>query len=200
MPRKKEFDREAVLRLAIAVFCAKGYSGASTDDLLRHMKIGRQSMYDTFGDKRALFLEALQRYNADSIAEFCHHLRGGGASSPLAGLRSALYHYADKSPAHHSRGCMGVNAICELGTQDKEVSHINGASAMVLGAALVNIFAEAKTNGELSTDIDEQGAAAFIGATLVGMKVNGRAGASTSQLRQLVDFAMAGFEKSVRVP
>ena len=46
----------------MSVFWLKGYAATSTDDLLQAMKIGRQSMYDTFGDKRRLYVEALERY------------------------------------------------------------------------------------------------------------------------------------------
>ena len=44
------------------VFWRRGYEAASIQDLVQHMGINRQSMYDTFGDKHALFLQALDRY------------------------------------------------------------------------------------------------------------------------------------------
>jgi len=69
MARPKEFDRDEALQKAIGVFCDKGYAAASTDELMRAMKISRQSMYDTFGDKRRLYLEAYRRYIAESINE-----------------------------------------------------------------------------------------------------------------------------------
>ena len=62
MVRPKE-DRDAAVATAMSVFWAKGYAATSTDDLLRAMTIGRQSMYDTFGDKRRLYVEALERYS-----------------------------------------------------------------------------------------------------------------------------------------
>ncbi len=67
MARHKEFDRDTALKAAIDVFSEHGYEGTSTDALLAAMKISRQSMYDTFGDKRSLYLEALKRYNIDSV-------------------------------------------------------------------------------------------------------------------------------------
>src|SRR6267142_1909851 len=59
MARPREFDRDAAVQRAMSVFWRKGYAATSTDDLLRAMNIGRQSMYDTFGDKHRLYLEAL---------------------------------------------------------------------------------------------------------------------------------------------
>lgn len=51
MARQKEFDRDEVLHKAMEVFWTRGYEGASIEDLVKHMGINRQSMYDTFGDK-----------------------------------------------------------------------------------------------------------------------------------------------------
>ena len=60
MARPKEFDRDSALRKAIRLFSQQGFAATSTDDLMRAMDVGRRSMYDTFGDKRALFLKALE--------------------------------------------------------------------------------------------------------------------------------------------
>ena len=61
--RPKEFDREEALQKAMELFWARGYEGTGMRELLQHMGIGRQSLYDTFGDKRSLFIEALKCYN-----------------------------------------------------------------------------------------------------------------------------------------
>jgi hypothetical protein len=58
MARPKGFDQDSVLRKAIHLFYRQGFAATSTDDLMRAMDVGRQSMYDTFGDKRALFLKS----------------------------------------------------------------------------------------------------------------------------------------------
>ena len=58
MVRPKEFDQDSALRKAVRLFSQQGFAATSTDDLMRAMHVGRQSMYDTFGDKRALFFES----------------------------------------------------------------------------------------------------------------------------------------------
>ena len=62
MARQKEFDREEALDRAMAAFWSKGYAATSIEDLVAHMGIQRGSLYGTFGDKRRLFLAALDRY------------------------------------------------------------------------------------------------------------------------------------------
>ncbi|HEU4769480.1 MAG TPA: helix-turn-helix domain-containing protein, partial [Pyrinomonadaceae bacterium] len=62
MARHKEFDRDEALQKAMEVFWARGYRAASMQNLVEHMGINRQSLYDTFGDKHSLYLQALDRY------------------------------------------------------------------------------------------------------------------------------------------
>jgi hypothetical protein len=57
MSRPKEFDRAEALTAAKSVFWKKGYDATTTDDLRHAMSIGRQSLYDSFGGKRPLYLE-----------------------------------------------------------------------------------------------------------------------------------------------
>ena len=62
MARTKEFNPEKSLDAAVEVFWESGYERASLDALMDKMGVARQSLYDTFGDKRALYLKALERY------------------------------------------------------------------------------------------------------------------------------------------
>lgn len=62
MGRSRTFDETAVLRAAAAVFVARGYEGASVDDLLGALGLHRGSLYQAFGSKRGLFLAALTHH------------------------------------------------------------------------------------------------------------------------------------------
>ena len=75
MARPKEFDLERALYRAISAFSQKGFAATSTDELMRAMEVGRQSMYDTFGDKRALFLKALEVYVSENVRAINVELR-----------------------------------------------------------------------------------------------------------------------------
>src|SRR5258708_36524729 len=88
MARPKEFDPGIGVERAMPLFSSKGYAATSTDDPPQAMKIGRQSMYDTFGDKRRLYVEALERYQLESVAGHIKRLRS--IESPLAGIEALL--------------------------------------------------------------------------------------------------------------
>src|SRR5882672_4862457 len=106
MARPKEFDRDVAVARAMSVFWSKGYAATSTDDLLKAMKIGRQSMYDTFGGKRSLYIEALERYQVESVAGHIARLRS--TASPLAGIEALVVGAISLDRARREKGCMGV--------------------------------------------------------------------------------------------
>ena len=58
--RKLEFDKQEALEKAMELFWSSGYNATGLKDLLKAMGIQRQSMYNTFGSKHQLFLEAVQ--------------------------------------------------------------------------------------------------------------------------------------------
>jgi AcrR family transcriptional regulator len=188
MPRPKEFDREEALRRAIPVFWEKGFAGTSTNDLVRAMGIGRQSLYDTFGDKRTLFIEALRAYNTDNIAAVVRRFRDG--PTPLAALERVLVEIAEARENARTLGCMGVNAICELARGDAEVRGLSETSNAVLEATLKDVIDDGKSKGDIEKSIDSRGAARFLATTLCGMKVQAKAGAPQQALREVVAFAV----------
>src|SRR5258705_13754725 len=94
MARPKEFDQEKALRKAIHLFSQQGFAASSTDELMRVMNVGRQSMYDTFGDKRALFLKALNMYVTENIHSITVELERPG--SALSAVQNALVTFADR--------------------------------------------------------------------------------------------------------
>lgn len=185
MARPKAFDRDTALQRAIALFRDKGYAGASTDDLLGAMGIGRQSMYDTFGDKRGLYLAALERYNTDSVAEFVRDMEVGG--TPLRGLEAALQGFARRAGSGCT-GCMGVGAVLEFGQSDPDVAALTGASSRSQLAALERQLRSAAAAGEVAADLDLQAAAGFIASSMAGMRVAARTGAGVSALEQIARF------------
>jgi AcrR family transcriptional regulator len=74
----------------MSVFWSKGFTATSTSDLVEAMQIGRQSLYDSFGDKRALYLEALAQYAQQSVTAHIERLRSGKTALAGAVMRVRL--------------------------------------------------------------------------------------------------------------
>ena len=181
MARPKEFDQYRALHRAISIFSQKGFAATSTDDLMRAIDVGRQSMYDTFGDKRALFLKALAVYVTASI-------------------RRALVHFAERGDLSSTDGCMGINAICEFGTRDEDVTRITRSAARIQRNALMDALRRAQMQGELDAQTDLESLADFFESTLAGIRISAKAGKSRPSLKRIAEVAsvaFAGAESSV---
>jgi TetR/AcrR family transcriptional repressor of nem operon len=188
MARPREFDREEALKRATHVFWAKGYASTSTEDLLAAMKIGRQSLYNAFGDKRKLYLEALERYQAESTAG--HLERLNGAASPVDGMEALLLGLIAEDGSVRALGCMGVGAVGEFGAADPELVILRSKVGPRLFRRLTERIREGQARGEVDLTIDAREAAAFLQMTMQGIQLGARAGSDAKSLRMLARFAI----------
>jgi TetR/AcrR family transcriptional regulator, transcriptional repressor for nem operon len=196
MARPKEFDQEKAIRKAVCLFSRQGFAATSTDELMRVMDIGRQSMYDTFGDKRTLFLRALELYVTESIQSIGVELDRQG--SVLSAVRNALVSFAGRKDLCSSEGCMGLNAIGEFGQRDADVTRITRNAARIQRQNLMKVFTRAKTQGELNANADLESMADFFESTLAGIRMAAKAGKSRQALQNVAAFAGRAFMGSER--
>jgi AcrR family transcriptional regulator len=196
MARPKEFDQDKALHNAIRLFSQQGFAATSTDELMLVMDVGRQSMYDTFGDKRALFLRALELYVTESVQSIGVELNRKG--SALSAVRDALVSFAERKDLCSSEGCMGLNAIGEFGQRDADVTRITRNASRIQRQNLMKVFARAKIQGEVDADADLEGMADFFESTLAGIRIAAKAGKSRQALRKIAAFAGRAFIGSDR--
>src|SRR3954454_20004494 len=120
MARPKEFEPKQALNAAMNVFWRLGYEHTSLDALMQEMGIARQSLYDTFGDKRALYLRALTHYRDGNHASLRDLFAG---DKPVkAGFAKLLFDLSAESRAEHEQGCLLLSANMERVANDEEVA------------------------------------------------------------------------------
>lgn len=188
MARPREFDREAALEQARLVFWAKGYAGTSTDDLVKAMGIGRQSLYNTFGDKWQLYVEALTDYQQRSTSAHARRLQT--PSSALQGLRDMLEGLAVDDNALRALGCMGVGSVCEFGSAEPQLSELRAKSSTYLHSRVTKRIREGQAAGEIDPTLSASEAAGYLMMSMTGIQVAARSGAKVAELRQLARFAV----------
>src|SRR5258708_17746971 len=108
MARPKRFNAQGALAKAMGVFWRLGYENASTETLLKAMGIARQSLYDTFGDKRALYLKALAFYRDETNGDMQRMLKA--TPSVKDGFAKLLFGLAAETREQHERGGLLLSA------------------------------------------------------------------------------------------
>jgi TetR/AcrR family transcriptional regulator, transcriptional repressor for nem operon len=187
--RTKEFEPERALENAMDLFWRRGYEATSVQDLLSEMGIGRGSMYGTFGDKRALFLAALDRFEETRVSRANEILEG--STSAVQGIRRLFETTIEGLVAYEPRrGCLLANTAVELAPHDEEVagriSRYVGRTEEAFEQALVR----GRATGEIPADKDPKALARFLVNTQHGLRVLARAGVDRAVLDDSVRTAL----------
>ncbi len=191
MARPKEFDPDEALDKAMHVFWHKGYEATSMEDLLSAMGINRGSLYATFGDKRELFLKAMDRYCAgggiDSRVSILH--QPGPALPLLRRFIGAMLEFGLSDPQR--RGCLITNTVMELAPHEKDIARRVSGRLQMAEEAFFTLLTRAKQEGDLAQDKDPRALARVLVTMMQGTIVMIKAGLPADQIRQTADTALS---------
>lgn len=180
MARPREFNKEDVLQKAMMLFWQQGYEATSMADLLAATGLSKSSLYDTFGDKRKLFLSALKSYRQFRQEGFQASLNDG---RPARESIAALFEeFATKAvEGRRGYGCMSCNEAVEFGPGDEEVRGIVLADFQAVEDAFAKAIARGQRDGSIANQEPAQKLARFLNVHLQGLYVMARAAASAEQ-------------------
>ena len=184
MARIKEFDRDKALDAAVGVFREQGFDGTSTETLVKAMKIGRQSLYDTFGDKWSLYRLAVERYASAETEAHIRELRGKGRA--VDGISAMM----DRVVAEADRACLGVNSICEFGQSRPDLTDVHLAADHRLRHAARDCIRRAQDAGDVDRSASADAVIDFLIATIAGVRIAARGGAGPEVLQSLSRLAL----------
>ncbi len=186
--RPREFCVEQALAAALGVFWRKGYEGASLSDLTGAMGISRPSLYACFGNKEALFRQALDLYEGEKMAYVGEALAKptarGVAEHLLAGALERQTCGGDP------RGCLGVVSAMQCGDGAQSIREEVQARGVAASDALIARFERARTEGDLPASASAEGLARLLYAVSQGLAMQASAGAPPEALKALVETAL----------
>jgi TetR/AcrR family transcriptional repressor of nem operon len=193
MARSKEFDEEHALASAMDLFWRQGYENTSLEDLMQEMGIARQSLYDTFGDKRALYLKAMAFYRERTNSSLCETLTS--APSVKEGVTRILLGLVAESREQHARGCLLLSANMERAVDDEEIATFLTDNQAEVESIFTEALRRGQRGGELRTGADAGALARFFVATIQGMRAMARLKSDRRALRQVAMIALGVFER-----
>ena len=188
----KQFDPEEALGKAMELFWDKGYASTGLVELLEVMGIGRKSMYDTFGNKRQLYLKALQLYSDSVVRQIFSELSKEG--SPLGNIRRVMRKLQEHHSMPQSAGCLLGVSMAQFRTNDAEMSEVLRQHIKGVEEVFYKTFKRAQHVGELDENTNIRDLARLYMAIGQGLALVGRVQDAPAVPRSIVNAALATLE------
>lgn len=187
--RPRGFDREMALNTALNIFWQQGYEPASVAELCEKMGINPPSLYSTFGNKAALFMEAVRHYENTYWVEPAKRFMA--EKNIYAAVENFFNESAEilLSPTRPC-GCMVVLAAVNISENEQEIiSFIRG-----LRMATKKMFADrlriAIKDGQIPADTDVPALAGALNTLLEGMSLQAKDEIFLSELKAIASHAI----------
>jgi len=197
MNRARTFDPHAALSQVVDLFSSKGYSETSMEDIVQTTGVSRYGLYGTFGNKRELFEQALERYAEGMGKQSFLRLLEPGAS--LDHIRAIFdERVADMCCAEEHKGCLFIHTAMELAPQDEELRGVLQRLMKRMSKAFAIGLDSAKGRGEVAKDVDVDAAGELLTSTMFGLAVLGRTGFPKATLDGIVDSTLGSLQGAGR--
>lgn len=190
MARPREFDIEEVLTKALDAFWLHGYDATSMRDLMQATGLAKGSIYKGYGDKKTLFMRALDSYLLQANANLGETASGG--SSGREALENCFGDVIDMSTQTGARrGCFSVNSSVELAPHDADVRARLHKNTTQKELTISGVIRRGVADGSMRETLDPEIAASYVTTVMNGLQVRGKLGLTKAQATETVAMAMA---------
>jgi TetR/AcrR family transcriptional repressor of nem operon len=188
--RPRNFDEAEVLAQAMQAFWAHGYEGTGVAELERATGLLRQSLYGAFGDKRQLFMRAVDYY--------CDHVIKPGLldvldapGSARANVERVLERWQSLALTPEFQGCLVGNTATELPKDDPELRELLRRKLQLMEEAFVRALTRAKKQGEVPETLDPRATARTLLSLSQGLSILARVRGEPAFVRSVIASARA---------
>jgi AcrR family transcriptional regulator len=195
MVRSRAFDEDVVLTGAMNAFRKGGYAGVAVPELEVATGISAGSIYNSYGDKRGLFLAAFEHY-LKAVLEY-RIARFATPSRGLAGLRQ-LFLSLLREPGGEKFGCLITNTAIEFGPDGGIADQTTRKGFEILERMFLDRLAAAGSSGELRSGVDALSASIRLLALYQGVLVLVRGGYEASRIRRAINLEFDDIGRSSR--
>ncbi|AVJ24086.1 MULTISPECIES: TetR/AcrR family transcriptional regulator [Pseudomonas] len=185
MARPREFDEKQALLAAMHVFWNKGYARTSLNDLLRVTGLSKSSLYETFGDKRKLFMAAYEVYRQERM----QMLRGYLSSQPTAYASIETFFETVLEHAKNDDkpfGCMSCNEAVEFGPHDPELQELIQLDFQGMEAAFAYAVRDGRQDSSIASTLTDQALSSLLTVNHQGLQIMARSRMDPNRLQMAV--------------
>lgn len=191
--RPLSFDRDVALRKAMLLFWRHGYEGTSIQQLTAALGVTPPSIYTAFGDKKRLFLEAVELYRSGEMTAERIIDEAATARDAARALMSgaAIGFTGSDTPS----GCLMATSAISCSDDAADIQAELAGIRRGIEAHLRQRISRAVDSGELPPEADAKALAGLVLTVIQGMSTLARDGATRAELLGVADAAMTGWPR-----
>lgn len=190
MARPAEFDRVEVLDKAMTMFWRTGFNATSIADLVNATQLKPGSLYSAFKSKRGLFIEVIDTYatrRIDNAKSIVSH-----SNDPLNAIFDFFNHLrVDIDNDEIGRGCLMVNTMLELATEDDEIRIRVSEYLYQVEQQFIEALHLAKKQNSLEDSADPEQIARFLMTNIWGLRVLSSTRPEAESINKTIDFLLS---------
>lgn len=191
--RPLSFDREVALGQAMLLFWQHGYEATSLKDLTSALGVPPSSIYSAFGDKKGLFLEAVDHYLSGPVTS--ETIIAQAATARDAARELMLAAATGFTGTDMPKGCLLASSAISCSDGAAEVKEELAVRRRAIESLLTQRIDEAIRSREIPNTSDAESLAAHTMAVIQGMSTLARDGAKREKLVRLAKTAMHAWPK-----
>ena len=182
--RPRKFNEDEVLQLAVKIFLNEGFEASSYESISEAMGLSKPSLYNAFGDKKALFMRVIADYSLQAHEQIVEQFSGAGtlqAASQKMLIEAATFYSAPDGP---SVGCLLVGTALPATSKYDEIRDTLIGFTNRLETSLEKIISEEYCQDTVALEQHPKNIAKHITSLLFALAVRARMGLSRKQLTQ----------------
>lgn len=194
MARTKNFNQDEVLDKAVTLFWEKGFNATSANDLVEKLGLSRSSLYDTYGDKRTLFIKSLARYRSQIVENMIVMIN---SSEDMKFTIHEIFNLIINQDINEKipKGCFMVNSAIEVSAIDKEIAEIVKQNQEDIELSFEKAISKGQKDGKISKLHNPKNMAKFYFNSITGIRVALKYNRNKNAINEIVKINLSLLEK-----
>lgn len=185
MPRIEVFDRTHVLEKVKHLFWDKGFNGTSMQDLVDATGLNRSSLYNSFGNKKALYELVLKQYQEEGKNLFEDAI--SRTKNPFEGIQFIFQNLLKVIMKDvEGKGCFTMNCTTELSRADVAIRTFLTSSQDYSISIFKTLVTEGQEQGIINKNDTPDNYAYYLFSAFQGLRMTGMLTREQQKLKKIV--------------
>jgi TetR/AcrR family transcriptional regulator, transcriptional repressor for nem operon len=195
MARHRDFNSEEVIDKSIDVFLSQGFEATAIKDIVGATNVHPGSLYNAFGNKKEIFMQALERFV--EVSQFNLTLASAETAPPRAAIEKLFHDLIESTDQRGAAGkCLISKAAMELGGVDEDITAWLSVVFEKSENLLCRLIERGQAAGEISSPRPARELAQFLTNTVQGMQLTSRFDGDKEKFQAIAKMALAALDQT----